>query len=131
MVTANSDLMARHGAELLELAAANRNIFYEASVGGGSPVRPLKHCLVANRIERIIGIINGTTNYILTRMIQDDMEFDAALSRPRRSVLPRPTRRATWTAGMQPTSWRFWPAWLSTAASILTIFMCRESGDDP
>ena len=82
VVTANKDLMAQHGAELLELARRfNRNIFYEAAVGGGIPLlRPLKHCLVANRIKRIIGIINGTTNYILTRMSQDDMEFDAALA---------------------------------------------------
>ncbi|MEW5785437.1 MAG: homoserine dehydrogenase [Bacillota bacterium] len=82
VVTANKDLMARHGAELLEQARhLNRNIFYEASVGGGIPlVRPLKHCLVANRIERIIGIINGTTNYILTRMAQDNIAFSEALA---------------------------------------------------
>ena len=82
VVTANKDLIAQHGGELLELARRHdRNIFYEASVGGGIPlVRPLKHCLVANRIRRIIGIINGTTNYILTRMALDDMDFDEALA---------------------------------------------------
>lgn len=81
VVTANKDLIALHGAELLELAQQyNRNVFYEAGVGGGIPlVRPLKHCLVANKINRIIGIINGTTNYILTRMDRDDMDFDRAL----------------------------------------------------
>jgi homoserine dehydrogenase len=82
VVTANKDLMARHGAELLELARrCRRNIFYEASVGGGIPlIRPLKHCLVANRIKRIVGIINGTTNYILTRMAREEMGFQAALA---------------------------------------------------
>lgn len=81
IVTANKDLMAQHGRELLQLAyRAGRRIYYEASVGGGIPlIRPLKHCLVANRITRMIGIINGTTNYILTRMSQEDMDFEEAL----------------------------------------------------
>lgn len=83
VVTANKDLMARHGRELLLLAhRCGKNVFYEASVGGGIPlIRPLKHCLVANRIKRMIGIINGTTNYILTRMSQDDMDFKEALAK--------------------------------------------------
>jgi len=83
VVTANKDLMAQHGRELLQLARrCGRNIYYEASAGGGIPlVRPLKHCLVANRIKCIIGIINGTTNYILTRMSCDDMDFQEALAR--------------------------------------------------
>ncbi|NLA12079.1 MAG: homoserine dehydrogenase [Firmicutes bacterium] len=85
VVTANKDLMAQHGRELLQLARrCGRNIFYEASVGGGIPlIRPLKRCLVANRIERMIGIINGTTNYILTRMFLDDMDFQEALDKAR------------------------------------------------
>lgn len=85
VVTANKDLMARHGRELLQLAyRCGREIYYEASVGGGIPlIRPLKRCLVANRIERMIGIINGTTNYILTRMFLDDMDFQEALDKAR------------------------------------------------
>jgi homoserine dehydrogenase len=83
VVTANKDLMAQHGRELLDLARrCGRNIYFEASAGGGIPlIRPLKHCLVANRIRCIIGIINGTTNYILTRMSFDDMDFQEALAR--------------------------------------------------
>lgn len=83
VVTANKDLMARHGQELLQLAYCyGEDIFFEASVGGGIPlIRPLKQCLVANRIERMVGIINGTTNYILTRMSLDDMDFQEALSK--------------------------------------------------
>lgn len=81
VVTANKDLMALAGAELLLLAGeAGRNIYYEASVGGGIPlIRPLKHSLGANKITRLMGIINGTTNYILTRMSLDKTDFAAAL----------------------------------------------------
>ncbi len=81
VVTANKDLMATHGDELLALAREkDLNIFYEASVGGGIPlIRPLKQSLVSDRIHRIIGIVNGTTNYIFTRMFQDQMSLDEAL----------------------------------------------------
>ncbi len=82
VVTANKDLMATHGEELLALASENnRNIFYEASVGGGIPlIRPLKYSLVADRIQRLVGIVNGTTNYIFTRMAQDELSLEDALS---------------------------------------------------
>lgn len=83
VVTANKDLMALHGSDLLDLARrCNRNIFYEACVGGGIPlIRPLKHSLVANQISRIAGIINGTTNYILSRMEQENMPLLEALAK--------------------------------------------------
>lgn len=82
VVTANKDLMAQFGVELLVIAKnQGKNIFYEASVGGGIPlIRPLKHCLAANRIEKMLGIINGTTNYILTKMSCEGREFDEALA---------------------------------------------------
>jgi homoserine dehydrogenase len=82
VITANKDLMATAGAELLLMAREEgRNIYYEASVGGGIPlIRPLKHSLGANKIIRLLGIINGTTNYILTKMSIDNMDFDAALA---------------------------------------------------
>lgn len=85
VITANKDLMALHGAELLALARRrNRNIFYEASVGGGIPlIRTLKQSLVANQIFRLVGIINGTTNYILTRMEQENMPLQEALDKAR------------------------------------------------
>ena len=81
VVTANKDLLARHGMELHRVAKENdRSIYYEASVGGGIPlVRPLKHCLAANKIQRVMGIINGTTNYILTQMTMHHKEFETAL----------------------------------------------------
>ena len=82
VVTANKEVISKHGAELFE--AANRYetaIYLEGSVGGGIPiVMPLKRSLVANRIESILGIINGTTNYILSRMSQKGMGFAEALA---------------------------------------------------
>ncbi len=86
VVTSNKELVARHGAELIKLAKANRcNYFFEASVGGGIPIiRPLHQCLAANRIERIAGILNGTTNYILTKMVYDQLPFDQALAEAQR-----------------------------------------------
>ncbi|MDW7728391.1 MAG: homoserine dehydrogenase [Bacillota bacterium] len=85
VITANKDLMATHGEELLKVARENkRNIFYEGSVGGGIPIiRPLRHSLVADQVKRIVGIVNGTTNYILTKMVEDDISFEEALSRAR------------------------------------------------
>lgn len=82
VVTSNKELVAYHGAELIKLAKQNHcNYFFEASVGGGIPIiRPLHQCLAANRIERISGILNGTTNYILTKMIFDQVSFEQALA---------------------------------------------------
>lgn len=81
VVTANKDLLALHGPELFRVAAENRvNLYYEASVAGGIPlIRPLKHCLAANRIKKVMGIINGTTNYIITRMTLNEMSYGDAL----------------------------------------------------
>ncbi len=81
VVTANKDLLAQQGADLMQLAQeCGKNIYYEASVGGGIPlIRPLKHSLAANRIMKVMGIINGTTNYILTQMTLNKKEFSVAL----------------------------------------------------
>lgn len=77
LVTANKDMVALHGRELFEAAEANCcDVLFEASVAGGIPIiRPLKECLAANRIEQVIGIINGTTNYMLTRMSKEGLDF--------------------------------------------------------
>ncbi len=81
VVTANKEVLAKHGPELLLLANNNEvGLCYEASVGGGIPlIAPLKHNLQVNNITAIHTIINGTTNYILTRMEKEGMEFSAAL----------------------------------------------------
>lgn len=82
VVTANKDLLALHGKELFDVASASRtDLFFEASVAGGIPIiKILKESLAANRIYEIIGIINGTTNYILTRMSEEGLDFALALS---------------------------------------------------
>lgn len=81
VVTSNKELVATHGKELLAIAKEkNVNYLFEASVGGGIPVlRPLFQCLAGNQIEEIAGILNGTTNYILTRMVKGGITFDEAL----------------------------------------------------
>lgn len=81
VVTSNKELVAAYGAELLEIAK-NNNVSYlfEASVGGGIPIiRPLNKCLAGNEYEQIAGILNGTTNFILTKMIREQMDFATAL----------------------------------------------------
>ena len=81
VVTSNKELVAQRGLELLQAAEeSGANYLFEASVGGGIPIiRPLCQCLAANYIEGIAGILNGTTNFILTMMIEKGMSFDEAL----------------------------------------------------
>lgn len=79
--TSNKALVAKYGAELLELAKQNNlNFMFEASVGGGIPIiRPLNQSLTADEITQITGILNGTTNYMLTKMNREGLEYDAVL----------------------------------------------------
>ena len=79
--TSNKELVAEHGVELLELARKNNiNYLFEASCGGGIPIiRPLNSSLTADEIDEVTGILNGTTNYILTKMASDGSEFEEAL----------------------------------------------------
>ena len=82
VVTANKELLATHGAELVDAAATNDvDLLYEASVGGGIPlIRPLLEGLAGERIVRVMGIVNGTTNYILTRMSEEGSSLAVALA---------------------------------------------------
>lgn len=82
VVTSNKELVATYGYELLQTAKEhNVNYLFEASVGGGVPIiRPIWQCLAANNIEKFYGILNGTTNFILTKMYNEDMPFDEALA---------------------------------------------------
>lgn len=81
VITANKALLAEKGKEIFEIAKEKRTYLgFEASVGGGIPViKTLKEALVGNEIEKIVGIINGTTNYILTKMLEQNLSFDKAL----------------------------------------------------
>lgn len=82
VVTSNKELVAAKGVQLLQIAREkNVNFLFEASVGGGIPIiRPLSQCLAANDVIEIAGILNGTTNFILTKMIRESMSFEDALA---------------------------------------------------
>jgi homoserine dehydrogenase len=82
VVTANKDLVAVDGKELLDMAGKhNCDLLFEAAVAGGIPIiRPLKQCLAGNHITEVMGIINGTTNFILSKMTEEGMEFQEALA---------------------------------------------------
>lgn len=86
VVTANKDLLALHGKELFAAAEARRrDLLFEASVGGGIPIiHSLKECLAGNRISQVMGIVNGTTNYILTKMSQEGRPFTEVLAEAQR-----------------------------------------------
>lgn len=81
VITSNKELVAKHGAELLDIAKEKSlNFLFEASVGGGIPIiRPLNQSLTADEIVEITGILNGTTNYILSKMSEEGLDFDTAL----------------------------------------------------
>jgi len=86
VVTGNKELIANAGKELFEAAdAAGLDLYFEASVGGGIPlIRPLKESLAGERVVRILGIVNGTTNYILTQMTEHEWSFEDALAEAQR-----------------------------------------------
>jgi len=81
VVTANKDILAKYGKELFALAEENNvDFMFEAAVAGGIPIiRPLKSCLAANKINSIMGIVNGTTNYMLSKMAADHVDFNEVL----------------------------------------------------
>ncbi len=81
VVTANKELIAKDGHELMDMADQNKlDFMFEGAVGGGIPIiGPMKTVLAANRIKRVMGIVNGTTNFILTKMAEDGADFDSVL----------------------------------------------------
>ncbi len=80
--TSNKELVAAHGGELMRIARENNvNFLYEASVGGGIPIiRPINRSITSDKIEEITGILNGTTNYMLSKMTKEDLEYNDVLS---------------------------------------------------
>ena len=91
VVSANKDLIAEEGKEIFDTAqAAGKDFLFEAAVAGGIPIiRPLKQCLAGNDLTDILGIVNGTTNYILTKMFEDGMEFLVEVGTSNFISLPR------------------------------------------
>ena len=100
VVTANKALLSSHGEELFKTAAKHgANLYYEASVAGGIPmIKILREAFVGNRVTDIYGIVNGTCNYILTRMTQEGAEFEDALADAQRLGTRKRIRRSTSTA---------------------------------
>jgi len=86
VVTANKELLSTRGRELFDASdAKGLDLYFEAAVGGGIPlIRPLKESLTGDRLRRVIGIVNGTTNFILTRMSEDGLAFEEVLSEAQR-----------------------------------------------
>lgn len=86
VVTANKDVIAKYGRELFEAADKTHvDLMFEASVGGGIPIiRPLKQCLAGNNISEVMGIVNGTTNYMLTKMTKEHQDFETVLAEAQR-----------------------------------------------
>ena len=86
VITANKALLAKHGAELFEAADKNGvDLYYEAAVGGAIPIlRPLRESIVGDHVHRVMGIVNGTTNYILTKMDEEGSDFESALKEAQR-----------------------------------------------
>ena len=125
--TSNKELVARHGAELLEIARErNINYLFEASCGGGIPIiRPLNSSLTADEIDEITGILNGTTNYILTCMFQEGAEFDVVLKRAQELGYAERNPEAEWRATMPAGRSRFSRLSLSGSRWITRIFTQR------
>lgn len=92
VVTPNKEVIAKHMKEIASLARRNRvQILFEAAVGGGIPIiRPLRESLAGNRLSEVYGIVNGTTNYILSQMTEKGMEFSEALSRAKEKGFAEP-----------------------------------------
>lgn len=115
VVTANKDLMAVYGSELLAEAKENGcDIYFEASVAGGIPIlRTLEEGLSSDRITKMMGIVNGTTNFILTKMIKEKALTRKCSRKRRISALPKLIRLQTWKGLMPQGKWRYWRASVS------------------
>lgn len=110
IVTANKDLIASKGHALMELAKENGcDLLFEAAVAGAIPIiRPLKQCLAGNYISEIMGIVNGTTNFILTKMTKEGMDFDEALKIAQDLGYAKPTLQLILKVMMLPERWLLW-----------------------
>ena len=111
VVTANKALLAKYGPEIYAAAEAKGvDIYFEASVGGAIPfLKPLRESLVGDKVTSMLGIVNGTTNYILDEMTTKGLDFDDVLKDAQAKATPKPIRPATSRATTRPTRPRSWP----------------------
>ncbi len=119
VVSANKALLAEDGATLHQAARDDRtDLYYEAAVGGAIPLlRPLRESLAGDEVRRVLGIVNGTTNYILDRMDTSGPASPTRSKRRRHWVMPSPTRPRTSRGSTRPPRARSWPASPSTPGS--------------
>ena len=131
--TSNKELVATKGEELLKIAEEHGvNYMFEASVGGGIPViRPMLQCLAANEFNEICGILNGTTNYILTQMIHNGVTFADALKQAQLNGYARRTRPLTSRVTTPAARSAFCPTLLTAISSIRIRFPARASLRSP
>ena len=129
VATSNKELVAKHGAELIAIAhEKNINFLFEASVGGGIPIiRPLVQCLTADVIEEVSGILNGTTNYMLTRMKEEGISFEEALKEAQEKVTQNFIRKQTWKVMMPAVRLRSYLLLPLDSRQILKISIQKES----
>ena len=134
VATSNKEMVATYGAELLGLARAHGCAFlFEASVGGGTPIiTPMHQCLAANVITQVQGIVNGTTNFMLTKMAREGMDFDAALKIAQQLGYAETRDPATmWTAGMPAARSGSFLPWSADTIFIPRTFRPGASGISP
>ena len=129
VATSNKELVAKHGAELIAIAhEKNINFLFEASVGGGIPIiRPLVQCLTADVIEEVSGILNGTTNYMLTRMKEEGISFEEALKEAQEKVTQNFIRKQTWKVMMPAVRLQSYLLLPLDSRQILKISIQKES----
>ena len=121
VVTANKALIAKHGLRLARRAEEAGWLAFEAAVAGGIPIiKTLRESLAGNRVSRIYGILNGTSNYILTTMRQSGREFAEVLAEAQKLGYAEADRASTSTASTRRTSWRSWQASHSAGRSTPT-----------
>jgi homoserine dehydrogenase len=120
VVTANKALLAEDGATLFasRRGRLSRDLYYEAAVAGAIPIlRPLRESLAGDKVTRVLGIVNGTTNFILDKMDTSGPASPRRWKRPSSWVMPRLIRPPTSKASTPPPRQRSWPAWPSTPGS--------------
>jgi homoserine dehydrogenase len=119
VVTANKALLGADGAVMHAAAREHgADLFYEAAVAGAIPLlRPLRESLAGDAVRRVLGIVNGTTNYILDKMDSSGAEFGDALKEAQALGYVRPTRPPMWAGSTPRPRRRSWPAWPSTPGS--------------
>ena len=120
VITANKEMVANVGQELFEAASAGGvDLFFEAAVAGGIPlIRALRDSLAGERINRVMGIVNGTTNFILTKMTEEGAEY-SDVPRHKVSDLPKPTQQLMWKEAMPLRKQQYWRLSPSVQRSLL------------